>query len=452
MGGFLSANCALKLFTKFFRRKQQIVFCGYKLHSTLIFFKIYANKKRNIMDIQNDKIFEFVDEYLQRKYNSAIKKLITQLIEHEDDPLTSIYSGFESIDFPNKYNVCVRIFEDFLGLRIYDQGTFITGDSVINDYSFIPAKGIGCEPCFALSDNTFVTSFSGYGDTMCLYPLNIRFVDEDFEDSNIMVEIKPCRYMEYDRESFYNLLQSNSFVKCKIISYFDYLKSLIGEEGFQQITDKIEEWNKKASYLRKLPLSKLRKKNKELFIELLYKNLLIDEYKISLNEHEKEIVINYLTTCPHHSEISKMIYTFAYTLKLFEKEKQFNDYLDLTFILVSAFKVVEVTFSDLLKSRFGKIKIIDSNKNEIDFSNEKLTLGSMKQFFYADNEEIKSFLAKRQTLKEETLEILNRWIKKSRNGFLHKDIVQVSNTEQLNKSITDSIQLLCNLIILFNKD
>ena len=75
----------------------------------------------------------------------------------------------------------------------------------------------------------------------------------------------------------------------------------------------------------------------------------------------------------------------------------------------------------------------------------------MKQFFYTNNKEIKKFLSKQPTLKENTLQILNRWIKSSRNGFLHKDIVQVSNTKQLNESINDSIQLLSNLILLFNQ-
>ncbi|MDD7316739.1 MAG: hypothetical protein PUG55_04860 [Bacillales bacterium] len=224
-----------------------------------------------------------------------------------------------------------------------------------------------------------------------------------------------------------------------------------GEEECNNAIDLIISWCSKIKLLSNLPLSKLRKKNKDLFYETLYKNLFVEGHKLSLSEKERKIVISYLKDCPNSNDISRMIYTFAYTLKGFEYGKEYSDYLDLTFILVSVFKIVEVVFSNLLNEEFGNKRIRDNRGNIIDFSNEKLTLRNMKQFFYSSDRDIQCFLNKNQQLSKDTLLIMNRWIDESRNGFLHKDIVEVSNVEQLAESITDSLQLLCNLFIYKNQ-
>lgn len=397
---------------------------------------------------QNERFFAFLDEYLQQTFNKTLERLIVDLMNYNKRDLMNDYFRIRSVSCINMETAHANVLKNFLKLKEFETGTFISGDSFLDEYIFIPAKR---SPCFVLSNNRLVTAFSKYKDVMCHYPLRVDFEDEDIGKDDILVETENGEYLRYRPETFYEFIESDKVTKCECISYYDYLKDYLGENDYQLFTDKVKECNTRVASLANLPLSKLRKKNRDLFVRVLYQSLFEDNFHIILTPKEKETVTNYLASCPHHSEISKMVYTFSFTLKLFEKEKDLNDYLDLTFILVSAFKTVEVVFSDLLKSKFGNTKIVDSNGDVIDFSNENLTLGNMKQFFYTNNKEIKEFLSKQPTLKENTLQILNRWIKSSRNGFLHKDIVQVSNTKQLNESINDSIQLLSNLILLFNQ-
>lgn len=408
------------------------------------------------MEIEAKSLTEFAEAYCQKRYDKTLEKLITQLMHQERDALKSVHFGFGHVCRVSKDSFVSELLENHFKFKALDKGkTFIFGDKIFGFFSFCDSKE---RCCFLSPDGTYVVPFTPQGKATWLYPYKIDYnydaVEENEvvdENTPILVEKAPGVIYEYVEDSFFSFLKEENVEECNCIDYKAFLCERFGEDEYNKMTELIILWNRKIDSLARLPLSKLRKKNKDLFYGILYKNLFVDEYKLSLSDNERKIVTDYLKKCPHSNEISRMIYTFSYTLRGFEQDKEYCDYLDLTFVLVSVFKIVEVVFSNLLKEEFGNKNIRDSKGNIIDFSNEKLTLGNMKQFFYSNDRDIQYLLGKNQNLNRNTLTILNRWIDDSRNGFLHKDIVEVSNVEQLNQSITDSLQLLCNLIILFKQ-
>ncbi len=408
------------------------------------------------MEIEAKSLTEFAEAYCQKRYDKTLEKLITQLMHQERDVLRSVHFGFGHVYRVSTDSFISELLEKHFKLRALDKGkTFIIGDKIFGGFIFCDSKE---RCCFLSPDGTYVVPFTPQGKATWLHPYKIDYkydaVEENEvvdENTPILVEKAPGVIYEYVEDSFFSFLKEENVEECSCIDYKAFLCERFGEDEYNKMVELIASWNRKIGSLARLPLSKLRKKNKDLFYGILYKNLFVDEYKLSLSDNERKIVTDYLKNCPHSNEISRMIYTFSYTLRGFEQDKEYCDYLDLTFVLVSVFKIVEVVFSNLLKEEFENKSIRDSKGNIIDFSDEKLTLGNMKQFFYSNDRDIQYLLGKNQNLNRNTLTILNRWIDDSRNGFLHKDIVEVSNVEQLNQSITDSLQLLCNLIILFKQ-
>ena len=408
------------------------------------------------MEENSKTLIELAEEYCQVKYNKTLELLINQLMNQERDVLKSYHHGFgfSVNELAFKDGFISQLLERHFKLKSLEKGkTFVIGDKAWGNFSFYNTKG---KDCYCLANGEYIVPFVAHGNTVWLYPLKIDVDDategeNEVDDYIIIVERKPSVFYNYNEEAFLSFLEKEKIEECKCFDYKTFLCKEFSEEEYNNAIDLIISWCSKIKLLANLPLSKLRKKNKDLFYETLYKNLFAEGYKLSLSESERKIVTSYLKDCPNSNDISRMIYTFAYTLKGFEHDKEYSDYLDLTFILVSVFKIVEVVFSNLLNEEFGNKRIRDSRGNIIDFSNEKLTLGNMKQFFYSSDRDIQCFLNKNQQVSKDTLSIMNRWIDESRNGFLHKDIVEVSNVEQLAESITDSLQLLCNLIILFKQ-
>ncbi len=154
-------------------------------------------------------------------------------------------------------------------------------------------------------------------------------------------------------------------------------------------------------------------------------------------------------------KISKMLYTFFYTRKLFLEHMTKNEaeYFDLTFIVVSLFKVVEILFNELLSEKWPNLYVVGKH-GKIKFSDEKLTLGEMKQIFEEDKDvfvpdEVRQHLNNKGVRKNELKILLSRWISKTRNGFLHKDIIEI-NKDMIDSSISDSIEIICLLLLVLD--
>lgn len=187
------------------------------------------------------------------------------------------------------------------------------------------------------------------------------------------------------------------------------------------------------------------------FNSILFEHTLLSQSEsIHLTDDEKEIIKYNILNSKHSNKILKLIYTFLYTRSILTDNEEY-DYYDLTFITVSIFKIVEVLFADFLNSRFPNKIINDINGNKIELGKDSITLGAMYQIFECNDEEINNFLKTKNKYSDRVKEIFSKWIQNSRNGFLHKHIIEVTNIEQMNKSIDDSIKLICLLILMFDK-
>lgn len=168
------------------------------------------------------------------------------------------------------------------------------------------------------------------------------------------------------------------------------------------------------------------------------------------NYSEKEINVVYknLSSSPYLDSIIRMLTTYNYTNELYSKYP--NDYLDLTFIVVSLFKIVEVLFCKFLNDTFSGLKIKDLKGNTIDLSNKDLTLGAMKQIFYSKNVEIKNFLREKAPYSDKLKRVIEDWIKVSRNGFLHKHSIECDNRFEI--SALNSLDIIFFLVLTFEWD
>ena len=234
----------------------------------------------------------------------------------------------------------------------------------------------------------------------------------------------------------------------KFIFLEDIIMSLYGDNKKSQ--DIIGVIDKTVSYVGELlhcNASDLEKQNPTKFYSILVNEILLLGGSIDLSDEEKEIISNYLLKSKDSRKILKLFYTVLYTKSLLQDK--IYDFYDLSFITVSAFKVVEVIFADLLNNKYPETTIVGKDKEIIKLGTDKLTLGKMYQIFNCDDEDIKAFLEKKPLYLGPIQVKFSKWLKDSRNGYLHKHIIEIENIKQMNDSINDSIELMCLLILLF---
>ena len=183
----------------------------------------------------------------------------------------------------------------------------------------------------------------------------------------------------------------------------------------------------------------------------------LQDIKIHFNEDEIQRIESSLLQSQHIKKVSKLLYTFVYTRKLLKEQISVSnyDFFDLTFIAVSLFKVVEILFNELLNKKWANL-YINTSKGSIKLGLFELTLGEMCQIFEDDKngnvpQEIKQYLNTRKLRKDELKNLLSRWVSKTRNGFLHKDIIEIGN-DMIDASIKDSIAIICLLMLVFGDE
>lgn len=217
------------------------------------------------------------------------------------------------------------------------------------------------------------------------------------------------------------------------------------EQILSILDNTINEMNK----ICKLTLAELKKLNNNMFNDVVFEKIISEKREeIALSDNEINKIKKYLFNRSDYDKIIKMLYTFLATNHFFNKNED-QDYFDLTFITVSIFKVVEIIFNDLLNKRWGNKVITDEKGRNIHLNKDSLTLGQMNQIFTCDDREIKEFFKYNSQYLNELIPIMTRWISKTRNGFLHKDIIDGIDIKLLEESIKDTITILCLLIVIF---
>ena len=217
----------------------------------------------------------------------------------------------------------------------------------------------------------------------------------------------------------------------------------------EQILSILDNTINEINKICKLTLAELKKLNNNMFNDVVFEKIISEKREeIALSDNEINKIKKYLFNRSDYDKIIKMLYTFLATNHFFN-ENENQDYFDLTFITVSIFKVVEIIFNDLLNKRWGNKVINDEKGRNIHLNKDSLTLGQMNQIFTCDDREIKEFFKYNNQHLNELTTIMTRWISKTRNGFLHKDIIDGIDSKLLEESIKDTITILCLLIVIF---
>ena len=410
-----------------------------------------------------------IREQLENDFNCAYPKALKAAINHY---FKSSVETYEKSMFPSVGYACLsfkkylfKLLEEMPRMKKINKGTIISRDidqsfkEAANENQLIYLDSIPLwfdtknNVCFLDTENIgYYFNKRVYDETYLFENYRLR-LDEYVQEIDSSSNYVSTDFAYIDENSEYNYVAKieDVLIKINICDSDIYFKALIGEEYFYNLQKACIDYNNRIGRLSRLPLTELRKKDTQLFNNILFENIFAYLEIDKFSDEEKEIVKEQLYLSKNSGKIFRLLYTLLYTLRVFESDKDYYDYLDLTFITVSAFKVVEVVFGELLNKHFGHITIKDSENKTIDFSNPKLSLGNMQQFFTSTHKEIVSLLSKDKDRVSETVKILDDWRDTSRNHLLHKDIITIKDKQQLRQSITDSIVLLFNIVLIFKK-
>ena len=248
-----------------------------------------------------------------------------------------------------------------------------------------------------------------------------------------------------------SLIDSITAGKLNLKHSSDYRRSLKFYLGDNIATDKIiemlEKCSRKCREINSKPLSWFYEDNKKKFINCALDKLFSTIDISIINEEEKEMVKVELLQLDNIENIVKLIFTYKFTSTAVSGYDEL-DFMDYTYISVSVFKLTEILFNKMLNKYWAHKKIIDRGSNQIDLAETKLVLGKMKQFLSSRDEEILNHLDCRKKYVTKLNEKLGVWIEHKRNGYLHKDIL---NLTELQDSIIASFELICLILLVIKK-
>lgn len=255
----------------------------------------------------------------------------------------------------------------------------------------------------------------------------------------------------FNMEKFqYTAKCSNDYANLQYV-----LNILYGEndktKNYQKI---IESYLLELNRITKMGLKELYKDNKEKFLQIVIP-IFIKKSTLKLHIKEQQVIYNYLYTNKDIDKVIQLILTFQYTSQLnnivtYHNNLGFSnvlDFLDFSFTAVQMFKLVEIVFYNLLNEFWNTNNIIDKY-GKVDITDDRINLGKMKQFFDSTDIEIVAHLKQKREHNNNLQGKLTKWISETRNGFLHKHILP---KETLDMSITDSIDIVCLLILVLIK-
>lgn len=260
----------------------------------------------------------------------------------------------------------------------------------------------------------------------------------------------------FDAMSIYEIIPSiissitsgNLRIKKNSFNYKVTLKSYLGDNiATDKIIEIIEKCSNKCREINSKPLSWFYEDNKEKFIDCALEKLFATIDDSIINKEEKEVVKQELLQVDNIESIVKLIFTYKFTSTSLSGYEEL-DFMDYTYISVSVFKLTEILFNKMLNKYWSHKKIVDKRSNRIDLAETKLVLGKMKQFLSSDDEEIVKHLECNKKYLDKLNEKLGVWIEQKRNGYLHKDIL---NLKDLQDSVIASFELICLIVLVVKK-
>lgn len=239
------------------------------------------------------------------------------------------------------------------------------------------------------------------------------------------------------------------------------LKSYLGDNiPSDKIIEIVDKCIEKYEGLLNSSAQELYQSNKEVFVETAMNVLLENSSKDLIEASDMKCAIDELKSLKNIEKILRLIYTYSFTNASMKAYKKVG-FIDYTYISVSMFKLTEIVFNEMLNRYWADKIVVVSQENEsgeekhftnsktkiVDFSNEKLVLGQMRQFLETGDKDIVNHL-KFNKYKDKLDEKLGGWTKKTRNGYLHKDIL---DEVTLDASIRDSIDVMILAILVVKR-
>lgn len=267
-----------------------------------------------------------------------------------------------------------------------------------------------------------------------------------------LYEYRDINLLMFEGLDIYEIIQSiiksitagKLCLKKNINNYQVILKSYLGDNiATDKIIEIIEKCLNKCKEIKSKPLSWFYEDNKERFIEYALEKLFATIDNSIIGEEEKKLVKLELLQVDNIESIVKLIFTYKFASTSLSGYDEL-DFMDYTYISVSVFKLTEILFNKMLNKYWSHKKIIDRRSSHIDLAETKLVLGKMKQFLSSDDDEIVRHLGCKKKYLNKLNEKLGVWIEQKRNGYLHKDIL---NLNDLRDSILVSIEIMCLIVL-----
>lgn len=299
-------------------------------------------------------------------------------------------------------------------------------------YAIVEQCDIDKSNIFNYNDKIFIIDESGEicntKDALLFYGLHSKF-------SNVNKYIKIDETLKHDD---LNYMQTYNNVKRKIaeISYFQHTKVpnsilnlsiielgavFINElQDYKMYFNIIDSLYKKIKYLQYGNLSKAFKIYKKELIEFSIDELVGDIDVVADKDAIKNTLLNF-------KGINFIARTHISSLATQGLYKQFPVMLciDYAVIAVGYFKIVELVFSELLQTYWSNNSITNKLGETIsNIGDEYNTIGKMMQIYYAVNQNVVEYFKRIGFDVDNMTNRLNLFIKQTRNGYVHKHIME----------------------------
>lgn len=285
-----------------------------------------------------------------------------------------------------------------------------------------------------------------------------RITKKEDELKNTLLTAKPkfaylkyCDFIDLDSIGSFENESSYSIQKTTISELIETLDSDIKAIDDKELKKLFSDSLEKVKYISDKNISYFIENDKKHFGVYLLNSVFSNIY-YDYDDRQRKIVYNYILFSYSDPEVLlKELCTFNYAYRSFENSKNFGgmDFIDLTSVLVSVFKCVEILFCQFVNEEFGHISFAPrSGRRETIFLEDKdLSLGALFKIFDTNEPEIVSFLNKQCEYSRKLENVLYNFINYSRNGYLHKDLMDIE--DEFHISLKDSLNAMFLLILLF---
>lgn len=261
---------------------------------------------------------------------------------------------------------------------------------------------------------------------------------------------------------FLNGLFDNSAARNKkticSISLFEFIEKYanLAPRDINKIKNSIIDYSKKANALNDKKLSYFIEEDntfKNDFIKEIFRTI-SDKY----GEEEEKLVRVFLERTNYSEELMRLLFTYRFAESKFLRDSSKYDYLDLSFVVVSIFKLVEILFCEFV-NKLWKNKVIKrlhypsgdliplNKQRKVYLSDDDLTLGELFSVFDCGDKDICAFIDSREPYSSKLKILLIEFINTYRNGFLHKHSIE--SKEKLRVSVDKTLEVIFLLVLFF---